>query len=125
MPPILFFLCCQTGWMRLFLSLTFIVLAAFPGSAQESGVQRFRQWVAGQELGGAEDRTWLQGMATQIEHREWINFTRLGIEIQQEIKETSTKHADGRLHFTWRTQLSKEPLEGQADCCRPAPMSCG
>ncbi len=101
--------------MRLFLRLVVLVCFAVPAFAQATEVRRFRQWVAGQELGGAEDRTSLEGTATQIEHREWINFTRLGIEIQQEIKETSTKNADGSLHFTWRTQLSKEPLEGQAD----------
>ena len=101
--------------MRLFLRLTFIVLLAFPSFSQAPEVKRFRQWVAGQELGGAEDRTSIEGTTTKIEHREWINFTRLGIEIQQEIKETSVRNADGSLHFTWRTQISKEPLEGQAD----------
>ena len=101
--------------MRLFLRLSFLVLFTFPAFAQAPEVQRFRQWVAGQELGGAEDRTSIEGMATKIEHREWLNFTRLGIEIQQEIKETSIRNSDGSLHFTWRTQLSKEPLEGQAD----------
>ncbi len=101
--------------MRLILRLTLIVLFAIPASAQAPEVRHFRQWVAGQELGGAEDRTSIEGTATRIEHREWINFTRLGIEIQQEIKETSLRNADGSLHFTWRTQLSKEPLEGQAD----------
>lgn len=101
--------------MRLFLRLTFIVLSAFPAFPQAPEVQSFRQWVAGQELGGAEERTSIEGTATRIEHREWMNFTRLGIEIQQEIKETSVRNADGSLHFTWRTQLSKEPLEGQAD----------
>ena len=101
--------------MRLFLRLTFILLFALPAFSQAPGVQRFRQWVAGQELGGAEQRTSIEGTATRIEHREWINFTRLGIEIQQEIKETSVRNADGSLHFTWRTQISKEPLEGQAD----------
>ncbi len=101
--------------MRLFLRSIFIVFFAFPAFAQAPDIQRFRQWVAGQELGGAEERTSIEGTATTIEHREWINFTRLGIEIQQEIKETSVRNADGTLHFTWRTQLSKEPLEGQAD----------
>jgi len=105
--------------MRLFLRLTFIVLFAvlfaFPAFPQAPEVHNFRQWVAGQELGGAEERTSIEGTATRIEHREWINFTRLGIEIQQEIKETSIRNADGSLHFTWRTQMSKEPLEGQAD----------
>ncbi|MBL0210056.1 MAG: transglutaminase domain-containing protein [Holophagaceae bacterium] len=101
--------------MRLFLHLTFLLLLTVPAFPQAPEVQRFRQWVAGQELGGAESRTTFEGAATRIERREWINFTRLGIEIQQEIKETSVRNADGSLHFTWRTQISKEPLEGEAD----------
>lgn len=101
--------------MRLFLRLTFIVLFAFPAFSQAPEIKSFRQWVAGQELGGAQERTSIEGTATKIEHREWMNFTRFGIEIQQEIKETSVRNADGSLHFTWRTQISKEPMEGQAD----------
>lgn len=101
--------------MRRFLRLAFLLLLAISGFAQTPEVLRFRQWVGGQELGGAEDTTSLEGSSTKIEHREWINFTRLGIEIQQELKETSFRNADGSLHFTWRTQISKEPLEGHAD----------
>ena len=101
--------------MRLFLYLTVLVLFAFPGFSQAPEAHRFRQWVAGQELGGAEYSTSVEGTTTKIEHREWMNFTRLGIEIKQEIRETSLRKVDGSLHFTWRTQLSKEPLEGQAE----------
>ena len=101
--------------MRPFLRLALAVLLAFPAVAQAPEVQRFRQWVAGQELGGMESRISMEATGTKAEHREWINFTRLGMAIQQEIQETVLRHPDGSLHFTWRTLLSKEPLEGEAD----------
>ncbi len=89
-----------------------ILILSSTAAAQE--VQQFRQWVAGQELGGAEQRSSLEGATSRIDHREWMNFSRLGIEVQQEIRETSVRAADGSLRFTWRMLLSKEPLEGEA-----------
>lgn len=101
--------------MRLLLRSAFALLLILPLAAQAPEIQRFRQWVAGQELGGAEDRTSVEADGLKSEHREWLNFTRLGMEIQQEIQETVVRHPDGSLHFTWRTLLSKEPLVGEAD----------
>lgn len=93
------------------LALAFIL--SFSGGAGAQEIQRYRQWIEGQESGGAE-----MVLATQperIEHREWTQMERLGASVRQEMTSTAIKAPDGSLHLAWRLTLSQEPMLGQAD----------
>ncbi|WLT32666.1 transglutaminase family protein [Geothrix sp. PMB-07] len=81
---------------------------------QTPPTRTFRQWLGGQEVGGASIETKQQGQSLEIRTREWMVLSRLGQEIKQEIDQKAIKASDGRLTFTWRLQLSTEPFEGQA-----------
>jgi transglutaminase-like putative cysteine protease len=96
---------------------TLVSLAAL--QAQET--RRYRQWLAGQEVGGAEETETHAGGEVRIQNREWTRLDRLGMVLQQESRQTAVKAADGSLRFTWSLSLSKEPFEGEAswDPSRP------
>lgn len=90
-----------------------------PASAQE--VQRFRQFFAGQELGGVTITTTRTPEGERVESREWVKLARQGVEIAQEQEQTALKAPDGALRFTWRMRLSAEPFEGEATWSPLAP----
>jgi transglutaminase-like putative cysteine protease len=75
----------------------------------------FRQWLGGQEVGGATVETKQDGATREIRSRDWMVLSRLGQEIRQEVSETVRRGPDGHLTFTWRLQLSSEPFEGKAE----------
>lgn len=83
--------------------------------AQEAPPRTFRQWVGGQEVGGASQRAHTGADTREVRNREWMVLTRLGQEIRQEVEQTATRAADGSITFTWRLQLSREPFEGRAE----------
>ena len=83
--------------------------------AQEAPTRTFRQWVGGQEVGGASQEAKAQGQGREVRNREWMSISRLGQEIRQEVDQTARRAPDGSLAFTWRLQLSKEPFEGRAE----------
>lgn len=82
---------------------------------QNLPTRTFRQWLGGQEVGGASIEIKQSGQAREIRSREWMVLSRLGQEIRQEIDQRATRASDGRLAFTWRLQLSTEPFEGRAE----------
>jgi len=75
----------------------------------------FRQWLGGQEVGGATLETSVEGQTREVRSREWMVLSRLGQEIRQENQQVARKAPDGGLTFTWRLQLSAEPFEGRAE----------
>ncbi|HEY3271574.1 MAG TPA: transglutaminase domain-containing protein [Geothrix sp.] len=83
--------------------------------AQEAPVRTYRQWVGGQEVGGASQEARNLGGVREVRNREWMSLTRQGQEIRQEVDQTARRAADGSMAFTWRLQLSKEPFEGRAE----------
>lgn len=83
--------------------------------AQEAPVRTYRQWVGGQEVGGASQEAKTQGGVREVRNREWMSISRLGQEIRQEVDQTARRASDGSMVFTWRLQLSKEPFEGKAE----------
>ncbi len=89
---------------------TLIPLAVL--QAQET--RRYRQWLAGQEVGGAEEVETRSGGEVRIQSREWTRLDRLGMVLEQTSRQTAVKAADGSLRFSWSLQLSKEPFEGEA-----------
>ncbi len=89
---------------------TLIPLAAL--QAQET--RRYRQWLAGQEVGGVEETESRAGGEARIQSREWTRLDRLGMVLEQESRQTSVKAADGSLRFTWSLTLSREPFQGEA-----------
>jgi len=97
-------------------SLLFIVaLGGIILVAQEAPTRTFRQWVGGQEVGGASQEAKTLGGAREVRNREWMALSRLGQEIRQEVDQTARRAADGSMTFIWRLQLSKEPFEGRAE----------
>jgi transglutaminase-like putative cysteine protease len=84
-------------------------------AAQEAPVRTYRQWVGGQEVGGASQAANTRDGVREVRSREWMSISRLGQEIRQEVDQTARRAPDGALTFTWRLQLSKEPFEGQAE----------
>jgi len=86
-----------------------------PVLAQAAPDRTFRQWVGGQEVGGASQEAKTQGGIREVRNREWMSLSRLGQEIRQEVDQTARRAADGSLTFTWRLQLSREPFEGRAE----------
>lgn len=84
-------------------------------TAQEAPARTFRQWLGGQEVGGASQEVKVLKDAREVRSREWMSLSRLGQEIRQEVDQTARRAMDGSLAFTWRLQLSKEPFEGRAE----------
>lgn len=95
-------------------TLLLLVLTWFSLRGQEAATHTFRQWMGGQEVGGASTQMKQVGPIREIQSREWMVLARLGQEIRQEVKQTSRRTPDGGITFTWRLQLSAEPFEGQA-----------
>lgn len=81
----------------------------------------FRQWMGGNEVGGATHVTRLDGAVEEVRDRQWIVLSRLGQEIRQEVMQTARKEPGGALTFSWRLQLSAEPFEGRAEWSPRAP----
>jgi len=88
------------------------LLAPLPGFGQAPRV--FRQWIAGQEAGGASEQELRDPRGLCLENREWTHLERMGTVIRQELKQQSIKHPDGTCTFTWSLTLAQEPMEGQA-----------
>lgn len=99
--------------MRPLPRLALVLLLWLPEASSAQGLQRFRQWIEGVETGGLEVST--SSQLQRIDHREWTQLDRLGITVRQEVAQTSTRAADGAIHFTWRVSLSAEPMQGEAD----------
>jgi len=83
--------------------------------AQGAAPKTFRQWIAGQEVGGASTSVRMEGADRVVVSREWQALTRMGMTIRQEADETARRAPDGHLTFTWRVLLSEEPFEGVAE----------
>lgn len=82
---------------------------------------RYRQWMGGKEVGGAEDTLASTGGARTVRHREWLKLDRSGLEIRQDLALAATKTADGAIAYTWSLQLSSMPLAGTASWSPAAP----
>jgi Transglutaminase-like superfamily len=91
----------------------FVLALTFSLSGQEAP-KVFRQWLGGVETGGASLQTKVDGKDLEMRAHMWMSLSRLGQEIRQEVTETTRRSPDGVLAFTWRVQLSAEPLEGKA-----------
>ena len=93
--------------------LPLLLAACLSLSLQAQATLHFRQWVGGQELGGAEALLQVEKDGTRVMlHREWLDLSRMGLTIRQELSQESRKGTDGRLSFRWSLQLSQMPLEG-------------
>ncbi|HEY3399693.1 MAG TPA: transglutaminase domain-containing protein [Geothrix sp.] len=92
-------------------------------TAQEAPIRTFRQWVGGQEVGGASQEAKTLKGVREVRAREWMSLSRAGQEIRQEVDQTARRAPDGSLAFTWRLQLSKEPFEGRAEWSPSEPGS--
>ena len=92
-------------------ALAFIL--SFPAEVGAQEVQRYRQWIEGQESGGAEQVS--SRKPERIDHREWTQMERFGTSVRQEMTTTAVREPDGSLRLTWRLTLSQEPVLGQAD----------
>lgn len=92
-----------------------LLLACLTLGAQEAKPRLYRQWIAGEEVGGASKTTRREGPDQLVESREWLSLTRMGMTIRQELEETARRRPDGTLVFTWRVKLSQEPFEGEAE----------
>ena len=84
------------------------------GEAPRPAARTFRQWMDGQEVGGAEQGTTREAGAEIHRQRAWVALTRMGLTVRQEEEERARREADGGITFTWRLQLATEPLEGEA-----------
>lgn len=96
----------------------FLLFAAALGGillAQDAPARSYRQWVGGQEVGGASQEAMTHDGVREVRNREWLSISRLGQEIRQEVDQTARRAPNGALTFTWRLQLSKEPFEGRAE----------
>lgn len=91
------------------------VLGCLALVAQAPPQRLYRQWMGGQEVGGASQQVSAEGGRQQVRSREWLVLSRLGQDIRQEVDQTATRTQDGALTFTWRLQLSREPFEGRAE----------
>ncbi|MDP1831273.1 MAG: transglutaminase-like domain-containing protein [Geothrix sp.] len=92
-----------------------LVLAGLTLLGQEGPPRTFRQWLGGQEVGGASLEVRQEGSVREIRSREWMVLSRMGLEIRQDLNQTARKAPEGGLTFTWRLQLSSEPFEGRAE----------
>jgi transglutaminase-like putative cysteine protease len=98
--------------MRL-LPRTLLLLALLaPLGLRGRETRAYRQWIAGQEVGGASET--VSGAGQVFESHEWSHLERMGADLRQDLRQTARKAADGSLTFTWTLSLSQEPLEGQA-----------
>ncbi len=95
--------------------LFLLVLSGLCLLGQEAPPQTFRQWLGGQEVGGATRTARQDGAAEEVRDRQWVVLSRLGQEIRQEVTQTTRKEPGGALTFSWRLQLSAEPFEGRAE----------
>ncbi|WIL21677.1 transglutaminase domain-containing protein [Geothrix sp.] len=95
--------------------LFLLVLSCLCLLSQEDPSRAFRQWMGGQEVGGATHATRRDGATEEVRDRQWIVLSRLGQEIRQEVMQTARRESDGALTFSWRLQLSAEPFEGRAE----------
>jgi transglutaminase-like putative cysteine protease len=96
-------------------SLFVLALTGLALVGQAAPPRTFRQWMDGQEVGGSTLETRLDGKVREVRSLEWLELSRMGQEIRQEVRETARKTPDGHLTFTWRLQLSAEPFEGRAE----------
>ncbi|HJW33754.1 MAG TPA: transglutaminase domain-containing protein [Holophagaceae bacterium] len=85
-----------------------------PAKAPTVETTHFKQWMDGQETGGAEHRFSASGSVQEVTDRDWLELARLGQAVRQEQTLTATRHADGSLAFRWNLRLSNEPLTGEA-----------
>ena len=92
-----------------------LVLSALALCGQNSQSRTFRQWMGGQEVGGSVLESQQSGDVLESHSREWMVVSRVGLELRQEIRQTSRKLPKGDLAFTWRLDLSSEPFQGQAN----------
>ncbi len=95
--------------LRLLLLVSVLASAAFGGAPQ-----RFRLWMAGQEVGGREVQVAEDGTARRIEIREWSRLERLGTAIDTEVRQTLTRSGAGRIEITWHLRMGADPMEGTA-----------
>ena len=98
-----------------------VLLACLTLGAQDAKPRLYRQWIAGEEVGGASKAIRREGPDQVVESREWLSLTRMGMTIRQELDETARRRPDGSLAFTWRVKLSQEPFEGVAEWSPLAP----
>ena len=90
-------------------------LLTLAGSAQPEGtVRRYRQWMGGEEVGGATQTVRQDGATREVRSSEWMELARLGQGIRQTLDQTARRGPDGILAFTWRLQMSAEPFAGTA-----------
>ncbi|MFN7957058.1 MAG: transglutaminase domain-containing protein [Holophagaceae bacterium] len=95
--------------------LCLLVLPGLTLLAQEAPPRAFRQWIGGQEVGGATRQASRAGAVEELREREWLALSRLGQVIRQEVEQTSRREPGGGLTFSWRLHLSAEPFEGRAE----------
>ncbi|MBI3132253.1 MAG: transglutaminase domain-containing protein [Acidobacteria bacterium] len=106
--------------LLLALALTAPILAqSAPAPAAET--TRFRQWMDGQETGGAEQTLRAAGAHQEVTAREWLELSRAGQTVRQEQSLTVTRQTDGTLAFRWSLRLANEPLTGEATWSPAAP----
>lgn len=96
---------------RLLLCLSLLLSVA--GRCQET--LRFRQWIGGQETGGLELRSTNEGPRRRLETREWLRLERLGLVVEQEVRQTLWRDPTGEIQVQWTLKLAQEPMEGEAD----------
>ena len=107
--------------MRAAALLLSILLACLPLVAQGTSAKTFREWIAGEEVGGSSVTTRMEGKDRIVESREWISLDRMGMTIRQDLDQTARRRPDGSLTFTWKVSLSREPYEGTAEWSPQAP----
>lgn len=98
-----------------FAGLTLLAQALPVPTPAAGPLRTYRQWMGGQEVGGASRQVLEAAGRREVRNREWVVITRLGQEIRQEVDQTARRTPAGALAFTWRLQLSKEPFEGSAE----------
>ena len=81
----------------------------------------FRQWIAGQEVGGSSVVARDEGPDRVVVSREWLALSRMGQVVRQELEETARRTPQGRIAFSWRVRLSEDPFEGTASWSPEAP----
>ena len=91
-----------------------LALTCLSLQAQAARTTTFRQWIGGQEVGGASIEVREATGLSEVRSREWMALSRMGQKIKQEVLETASRRPDGQLSFTWRLSLSAEPFEGKA-----------
>lgn len=103
---------------RLFLCLS--LLLSIAGRCQET--VRFRQWIGGEETGGMEVRSSVEGLGRRVESREWLRLERLGLAVEQEVRQTLWRDSEGAIRIQWQLRLAQEPMEGEADWSPKSPL---